>query len=742
MNSNLFTRTALTLLSIALVLPGIATAQTSKTKKPATTTKSAATKKATTTRKKASGNASMPDAAIDIYQIDPPDLKTMPKPLQATAFAFPTYQEFTLSNGLHVFVVENHEQPTLTFSLINRSGDVSDPANKEGTAAMMGDMLSKGTKEHTAKQIAESLDGVGASIGVNVAGEALTISGSSLKKHAKLLFGLLGEMVRTPTFPEDEMAKIQKQFVANVAYERSRPVEMAQALSRKVVYGMESPLARRRTEQSVQAVKRDDIANFHTSFLRPNRSSIAIVGDVNAAEVKQWLNTHLGSWTKGDAPEVVVADIKTEPAGVYFIPRKGAVQSAVIVGAAAPALRASDYDAVSLTTDYMGSGFGSVLFNTLRETYSYTYSPFGFTTSGRRYNRIALGAEVRSSVTDSAIHVILRELRKLGSEGPDEDQLLRRKAFEVGQYRLAFERPTNVAAILQSSWLNDVPIDDVINYTDRIERLTSADVQGAATQYLGMFDLRIIVVGSPDVKEKLEQFGPVKEFTMDLAPATAEALTPVSSSAEEIVDAYVGAMGGRASLDKIQTLTYDAQAEFVFQGQAMKGTYSRKLKVPNKEVNSIDLPMLKQQQWVDGSSAWVAMSGGPASQASGEEIPQFLLDARLFPLVMWKADKYMLTVKGKQNGMVVVDAVSPLKRNERYYFDDQNKLLVMSEQEEPSPQGPITTVTRFEDYVLLDGIMLPKTIKRTNALYSMTTKGSYTLNTPLADDVFVPVSKQ
>jgi len=219
-------------------------------------------------------------------------------------------------------------------------------------------------------------------------------------------------------------------------------------------------------------------------------------------------------------------------------------------------------------------------------------------------------------------------------------------------------------------------------------------------------------------------------------------LPTVSASADEIVDAYVNAVGGRTSIDNLKTVSYSSQADFVFQGQEMKGTFARQFKAPNKETNQLDLPMLKQQQWVDGNSAWVSMSGGPASQANSEESPQFLLDARLLPLLSWKADNYKLSVKGKKNGMLVVDAVSPIGRNERYFFDEQSKLLVMVEQEEPSPSGPITTVSRFEDYMLVGGVMLPQTMRRTNALYSMTTKGTYTVNPPIADDAFTPATKQ
>ena len=161
----------------------------------------------------------------------------------------------------------------------------------------------------------------------------------------------------------------------------------------------------------------------------------------------------------------------TEPSGVYFVPRKGAVQSMVIVCAAGPAVREQDYAATQVMTSYVGSGFGSLLFNTLRETYSYTYSPFSLLTRGRRYNRIAAGAEVRSAVTDSAITVIYGEIRKLASEGPEDQMLARRIATEVGQYQLAFERASTVAGVLQNAWLNDVqavaigkPAKDAVDY--------------------------------------------------------------------------------------------------------------------------------------------------------------------------------------------------------------------------------------------------------------------------------------
>jgi predicted Zn-dependent peptidase len=505
-----------------------------------------------------------------------------------------------MANGLHVYVIENHEQPTLSIGISIRGGDAYDPAGKEGTAAIMGDMLGKGTKSRTAQAMAEALDGVGAGISVTTAGESMGVSASMLKKHMNVVFPILRDQLQEPTFDEQELAKLKKQYIASIASRRSRPNEIAQALSRKVIYGMNNPLARRQLEKTVNAVTREDVVAFHNAYIRPNLASIAFVGDITEKEARDIVNKYFSDWKKGTAPTVEIPPMRTEPAGVYFVPRKGSVQSTVIVSAAGPAVRESDYDATDIMTSYIGGGFGSVLFNTLRETYSYTYSPFSVLTRGRRYNRIAFGAEVRNSVTDSAITVMMRELAKLANEGPDEEALARRVVTEVGQYQLAFEQAGTVGSVLQNAWLNDVPIEDVTTYTDRLARINAGDVQQAAAKYLNMFNLRLIVVGSPDVKSKIEQFGPIKEFTLDLEPMQESAYENVGMTPQQLIEKHVEALGGRAAVDAVKTMTMKADVSMTLQGNDLSGTYERIVATPNKEFSSINLGVMTQQQWANG----------------------------------------------------------------------------------------------------------------------------------------------
>ncbi len=714
-----------------MLLTGAVSAQQSP-KKNKPTSKQKTTKTAPAQKGAASADASQN------AQIDKPNLDTKPGPLQATTFTFPPYIEFTMPNGLHVYVIENHEQPTLTVGISIRGGDAYDPVGKEGTAAIMGDMLGKGTKSRTAQAMAEALDGVGAGISVSTAGESMNVSASMLKKHMNVVFPILRDQLQEPTFEEEELTKLKKQYVASIASRRSRPNEIAQALSRKVIYGMNNPLARRTLEKTINAVTREDVVKFHDSYIRPNLASISFVGDITEKEAREILSKFFNSWKKGTAPAVEIPAMSTEPAGVYFVPRKGAVQSTVIISAAAPAVRDAQYDATDVLASYIGGGFGSVLFNTLRETYSYTYSPFSVLTRGRRYNRIAFGAEVRNSVTDSAIIVMMKEIAKLSSEGPEEEALTRRIATEIGQYQLAFEQAGTVGAVLQNAWLNDVPIDDVTNYTERLARINVGDVQQAASRYLNMFALRLIVVGSPDVKSKIEQFGPVREFTLDLEPMQEAAYENIGLTPQQLIDKHIEALGGRAAVDAVKNMTMKADVSMNLQGNNLSGTYQRIVAAPNKEFTSVNLGMMTQQQWVNGTTSWMSLNGGSAGEQEAGEKSKALLEARIFPFATALADGYTLVVKGKKDNAIVVEATSPLGRSERYTLDAATMLISKVEKDDQTPQGVMTTVEKYETYETIGGVKLPTLITQSNAIFTMTLRAKVTVNDNVADSTFEP----
>ena len=73
----------------------------------------------------------------------------------------PPYKKVKLNNGLTLLLMEQHEVPIISFNLIVRAGSTTDPAGKEGLAAVTAEMLRKGTKTRTADQLSGELDFIG-----------------------------------------------------------------------------------------------------------------------------------------------------------------------------------------------------------------------------------------------------------------------------------------------------------------------------------------------------------------------------------------------------------------------------------------------------------------------------------------------------------------------------------------------------------------------------------------------------
>jgi hypothetical protein len=206
-------------------------------------------------------------------------------------------------------------------------------------------------------------------------------------------------------------------------------------------------------------------------------------------------------------------------------------------------------------------------------------------------------------------------------------------------------------------------------------------------------------------------------------------------SIDELVQKHKQSLG---SVDAVQTIRTAATAKMVFQGKEYSGTMTRIQKRDNKEFSELDLGVMKQQQWVDGSSAWTSLMGGPASATPSDEAAQLKQEARMFPLVTVLADGYKATIKGKRDGQIELETTSPLGVNERYYLDAATMMISRHEKDDVTPGGSVTTVERFSDYSPVAGVMLPSKLQIQNTLFSMEFDLKHEVNASVEDSTFRP----
>jgi len=655
-----------------------------------------------------------------------------PGPLPAKEFAFPKYTELFLSNGLKVFVIEDHEQPTVALRLQIRGGEVSESI--PGTAAVVAEMLTKGAGKRDALTIAKELDGVGAGVSASSSGDITNVTGESILKHMPIMLEIFSDVLRSATFPEEELTKLKKQKVSEVKLEKANAGSMLQVMSRKIAYGANHPSARHKSEASYNAITIDEIKKFYSTYFRPNNATLAVVGDVKPEEIKPILEKALGAWTPGEVNEFRTPKAEPMPQGVYFIARPSSVQSATALTGTSVPNNHPDFEALRLGANLMGAGFSGRLFRTLRETYSYTYTPFASQTSGRDVNRYICGADVRNSVTDSAIKVMQSEMTKITTVLAPSDELDLIKRFVIGQFKMSFENSDFVAGLLLNADYNNQPISYVKDFPTRFSAITPEQMKNAMSKHLSK--LSIVVVGSPDVLETLKQFGPVYEYTTDFEPKKTE-MKKVNLTPEELMEKHRNAMGGLDNISKISTLITSGNASFDMQGQQMQGTMLRKQKAPGKDASVMDLKVFAQKQVTDGNRSWMSIGGqtrevtDPAQKNSMIQNAHILQSTRLLEL------GNTLKIKGQEGDFIIADLVYASGDKATMFFDAKTFMVDKITSVITSPQGEISLIQRFSNYKAVNGVKFPGTLViEQNGIVITMDNMVYTVNEPIDDSEF------
>ncbi len=669
------------------------------------------------------------------------DLSKKPTPAPVKEVPFPKYVEKTLKNGMRVLIIEDHEQPTIMLRMQLTPGETAD-GDKTGLAGMTAGLLTKGAGSRSALDIAQALDGIGASISAAAAGDATTVTASGLKKHLGSILEIYADVVTHPALASEELEKLRMQSIEGVRYGKSEPGQLVQALARKVVYGENHPYAKKESEQTLQSITLNDVKNFHQSYFRPGNAYLAVVGDVTDKEIIPMLEKAFGSWTGGKSTKVVIPKPDPMPVGVYFIERPASVQSAFVITGSAEVFSHPEFEKLSLTADMIGSGFGGRLFRTLRETYSYTYTPYGFVTRSKEANRFVAGADVRNAVTDSAIIVTQRELKRLGNEAPTEEELNRLKRYTVGSFLMSFESTEALASLLQLAALNDVPFKRIKDYPAKVMSVKPAEISKIAAKYMNPDKMPVVVVGSKDVLSKLEKFGTIYRFNLDIEPVRATKTESVDISAAELIERHVKALGGRDAISSLKTLVANSKVTLKAGPQSLQGTGVNKFKMPDKSASMVDITVMKQESWVVGNKAWESMNGQPAEEKNGSELEDALYNAQIIPLAAMKELGYTAKVNGKEGDNYVMVITSPSGKEKTLYLDATTLMVTKSEYLQTTPQGTVPMMEEYSDYRDAGGVKFPHKIILTMG-GGMTILSTYTydINTALDDKDFTPPGK-
>lgn len=442
------------------------------------------------------------------------DRSKMPELGEAVSASFPDLQRTTLKNGLEIVLAQRKGSPAMIVDLMIDAGYSSDQFATPGTASLAMNMMDEGTKNMTSLQINEQLQLLGASITAFSDLDMSYVSMNTLKPSWEKSIELFADVVLNPAFPESEFDRLKNQQLVGIQREKSSPVQMALRVMPLYMYGeghaYSMPLTGSGFESSVSALKREDMIAFYDRWIKPNNSTLVVVGDISLDELERKVTSLFGKWKKGDVPTKNIAPVQNDKKNtLYLMDRPESQQSIIFAGQLTSAYgEVSEISREAMMNVY-GGEFTSRLNMNLREDKHWAYGAFGLVFGAKGQRPFLAYAPVQTDKTSESVLEIISETTGIVGDNPiTAEELAKVKKNRILQLPGQWETNNAVSNSLNTIVKYDLADDYYQTYDQNVRNLTLDQVRGTAKTMIKPEDLNWFMVGDKaKIIEGLEKIG-------------------------------------------------------------------------------------------------------------------------------------------------------------------------------------------------------------------------------------------
>ncbi len=433
------------------------------------------------------------------------------------AFKLPRPERIVLENGITVYHLRNADVPLVSFRMLVRgAGTAFEPAASEGAAGLTAELLLKGTAGMDADAVAEALDFMGAELDISAADESLQVNAESLSEHFPKLMKIAADCLSAPAFKPEEFAKAQARGIDRIKAIKDDPGDAVRYYYRKAYFGAH-PLGHLSigTESSLGKMTARDVRSFYASRVRPERSVVAVVGDIEKTRLVELLEATLGRW-KAAGPAAPRAGLPALPSPkgkrLILVDKPDATQAYFMMGA--PGYPMGDKitpDATVMNTLF-GGRFTSWMVTELRIKRGLTYNARSFFQPWAAGGLFSASSYTQNAKIGEMLDIVTGLLRKGTREGFSAEEIESARNYVLGQFPPTLESDGSKASAYARLAFYGLGFDYYDGYLAGIGAAEAAAVNKAAARFLPVDDHVLVVVGkAADIKPQLAKFGTWEE---------------------------------------------------------------------------------------------------------------------------------------------------------------------------------------------------------------------------------------
>ncbi len=406
-----------------------------------------------------------------------------------------------LSNGIVILITENPTADIIAARCFFAGGERVQTLAKSGLTHLAASLMTRGTERYSSLEIAEQVESIGASLGTESSSDYFLLSLKTISSdfHDMLMLG--SAILRSPSYPDSELDLERRLTIQAIRSQQERPLTIAYDLLQNLMYG-DHPygFSSLGTEETVSKLTRNDLVDFHQTYLRPDQMVVSIAGKIASEQALSLVGEAFGDWKKPNQPTIISTPTPNFQARLVTH-EQDTQQAIVMIGYPAPSVSSPDYAALKIISTYLGNGLSSRLFVELREKRGLAYEVSAFYPTRLEASQFVAYIGTASHNTGTALAGLRHECDRLATVAIGEDELAICKSKLLGQYALGKQTNGQIAQVYGWYEVMGLGLEFDRHFVEAIEAVTIADVQNAAQKYFTT--PAISVVGSADALKQL-----------------------------------------------------------------------------------------------------------------------------------------------------------------------------------------------------------------------------------------------
>ena len=531
-------------------------------------------------------------------------------------FKPPVPEKWVLSNGMTLYLLEDHELPLFNINGLIKTGNIYDPADKVGLSSIFASVMrTGGTVSREPDALNEELESMAASVEVGMSAEYGTVNLSTLADDVEKGLEIFADVLRNPAFREDKLKLRKQQSIERIRRRNDNPFPVALRNFSALLYGTDHPFGWYSEIEGIESITVDDLKAFHAKYYHPNNMMLAITGDFDTETLISQLEKVFEGWESTEIafPEVPTADEVRKPSVNYIF--KDLNQTVILLGHLGIKRTPDfpDYFALRVMNDILGEGgFTSRLMKEVREKHGLAYAVGSMMQTSYYTNpgEWLAYSQTRADKTVEAISLIINVVKGLRDAPVPAAELQLTKDSLINSFVFGFESSAQIAFQQMILDYRGYAPDFLETFTDNIAKVTAEDVQTVAQKYLHPNALTIVAVGNKDGFDRpLDEFGEVNEIEIEQPePPPAEPMPEASEAdmakAKEILTAAVEAHGGLEKLQAVKNIVMELRASANSPAGPMQIEAKAYYLYPDKFRQDLKLPQGEMATVFDGTSGF------------------------------------------------------------------------------------------------------------------------------------------